>query len=234
MGKDALGDRMKGFYEDRTRYLLPRRTFTVIRVDGKAFHTFTRGMERPFDYRLASVMDATAKGLCTDIQGAKMAFVQSDEISVILTDFDDINTDAWFDGNIQKMVSVAASIATLRFNRAAPPSWGGALFDARVFTIPALVEVENYLIWRQQDATRNSIQMVAHAHFSHKEMHGLNTAMLQEKLFQERGINWDATPVGFKRGRTLRRPTQWVVEDPPIFTQDREFIRQAFAAPESA
>lgn len=114
--KDALGDRMKSQYEERTRIKLPRRTPTIIRIDGKAFHTYTKGLERPFDQRFVDDMDQTAIYLCENIQGAKCAYVQSDEISILLTDYDKIGTDAWFDGNIQKMASVSASMATSMFN----------------------------------------------------------------------------------------------------------------------
>lgn len=115
--KDALGDRMKSFYEGRTKTLLPRRTYTIIRIDGKAFHTYTKGLNRPFDDGFVEDMDLTAAYLCKNIQGAKFAFVQSDEISILLTDFDKLQTDAWFDGNVQKMVSVSASMATAKFNQ---------------------------------------------------------------------------------------------------------------------
>jgi tRNA(His) 5'-end guanylyltransferase len=115
--KDELGDRMKEFYEDRTRFKLVRRTNTIIRVDGKAFHTYTKGLKRPFDQGLMDDMDATAEFLCQNIQGAKFAYVQSDEISILITDYDDISTHAWFDGNLQKMSSIAASLATARFNQ---------------------------------------------------------------------------------------------------------------------
>lgn len=115
--KDSLGDRMKDFYENRTRILLPRRTYTIIRIDGKAFHSYTKGLQRPFDYKFINDMDETAIYMCKNIQGSKFAFVQSDEISILLTDFDNQETDAWFDGNIQKMASVSASLATAKFNQ---------------------------------------------------------------------------------------------------------------------
>jgi tRNA(His) guanylyltransferase len=248
--KDDLGDRMKRNYENRTRILIPRRTHTIIRLNGKAFHTFTKDCQRPFDVHLMDTMDFAARKLCEEIQGAKFAFVQSDEISLLLTDFDGTQTDAWLDGNIQKMVSVAASIATAAFNS----YWGRdvvfedlALFDARVFSIPDPMEVVNYFIWRQQDATRNSISMAAQSEFSHRLLHGVSSDLMQEMLHQK-GINWNDYPVGFKRGRAIvRRKTVgpvtyidkrsnkkitkpdverhiWVNEDPPIFTKDREFI----------
>ena len=285
--KDELGDRIKSFYEDRTRYYLPRRTSTIIRIDGKSFSNYTRGLPRPFDQELIDDMNATTKFLCENIQNAKFGYVQSDEISIVLTDYDKLTTDAWFDGNIQKMVSIAASLATSKFNQLRIirniekdydyrdeiacinlANLKLAQFDARVFTIPNEEEVINYFIWRQQDSTRNSISAVAQSLYSHKELHGKTTDQMQELIFQ-RGKNWNDYPIGQKRGRVVVRrdvdiPTtkeiydkakdktsfvidntgddystflnnskykirrsQWVVVDPPIFTQEKEFIRQA-------
>ncbi len=244
--KDALGDRQKEFYENRTRYLLPRKTYTMIRCDGKAFHTFVKGLIRPFDDGLIEDMDATAMYLCKNIMGAKFAFVQSDEISILLTDFEEINTQAWYDNNLQKMSSVSASMATRAFNEArlkrlsiTKMKW--AEFDSRVFQIPRAVEVENYLIWRQQDTTRNSVQSVAQSLYSQKELHGKHTDALQELIFQK-GINWNDYDPKYKRGRFIVKETyekeaepnalksasttrtRWVSIAPPIFTQDKEFL----------
>jgi tRNA(His) guanylyltransferase len=116
MDKTSLGNRMKDYYENRSKLFLPRRTYTMIRVDGKAFHTFTRGLDRPFDEGFVEDMNWTAIYMCGNIQGAKLAYVQSDEISVLMTDFDKLTTDAWFDGNVQKITSVSASMATANFN----------------------------------------------------------------------------------------------------------------------
>lgn len=225
MSKDSIGDRMKSQYEHRARYTLPRRTYTIIRVDGKAFHSFTRGLERPFDTSFMEWMDYTAKVMCEQIQGTEFAFVQSDEISLLLTDFATIQTDAWFDGNIQKMASVSASIATAYFN-ACQLHKKIAMFDGRVFTIPDPTEVENYFIWRQQDATRNAIQMAGQAKFSHKRLQGVNCNQIQEMLFQEFGINFNELPAGFKRGRIIKRTEagSWEVDKPPVFTQERPYI----------
>lgn len=225
---DALGTRIKLQYEMRTRYFLPRRTYTIIRCDGRAFHSFTSHCERPFDSLLAAAMDSVAEHLCLEIQGADLAYVQSDEISILLTDFARPNTDAWFDGNIQKMASVAASAATALFNQVYQhPCHRAAQFDARVFTIPDPVEVENYFIWRQQDATRNSIQMAAQTLFPQKELHGKNTSEQQEMLFQE-GVNWNDYPPRFKRGAVVRYDgTEWLIDrEPPVFTQERTYLRQ--------
>ena len=270
MKNDALGDRMKEFYEDRTRIKLPRRTFTIIRIDGKAFHTYTKGLERPFDQGLIEDMNATTAYLCKNIQGAKFGYVQSDEISLVLTDFDDLGTHAWFDNNLQKMVSVAASMATAEFNRLRliRKCMGGdiegyvdaidlsefkmAEFDARAFQIPFIDEVENYFIWRQQDAVRNSISSVAQSLYSTKELHGAKTDQMQEMIFQK-GINWNDYDFRKKRGAVIAKvevpvfvktkefvndgethvidPTQivmrnkWQVVETPTFTQDRWFIK---------
>lgn len=266
MSGDSLGDRMKAQYENRTRYSLPRRTYTILRVDGKAFHSYTRDCERPFDTLLMEDMDFTAKAMCEQIQGAKLAYVQSDEISLVLTDFDTLQTDAWFDGSIQKMASISASIATAAFNafrlhrllqRAENPrevdlSYGcpRAMFDSRVFTIPDPEEVTNYLIWRQQDATTNSIQMVAQCHFPQSELQGKSVDQLQEMLWSAHGINWNDFPTRCKRGgvvvprvtektavfqdpatgetRTVEgvQRRAWEVETPPLFSRDRDWLRQ--------
>lgn len=228
--KDELGDRMKSFYENRTKQFLPRRTYTIIRIDGKAFHTYTKGLERPFDDKLISDMDETACYICKNTQGAKMAFVQSDEISILLTDFDKIKTDAWFDGNIQKITSISASLATAKFNELRPGKI--ALFDSRCFTIPSITEVENYFIWRQQDTVRNSISSVAQSLYSSKELHGVNTGGMQELCFQK-GVNWDKIEPKKKRGRLIVKEvyqkedaerSRWVSIDPPTFTKDKSVL----------
>jgi tRNA(His) guanylyltransferase len=217
---DALGNRMKSFYEDRFRYKLPRRSFTLIRIDGKAFHTYTKGLKKPFDDGLMEDMDQTAVYLCKNIQGAKLAYVQSDEISLVLTDFDDLDTAAWFDGNIQKMASIAASLATAKFNQLRMTrsfmernfnldpddleKFKLAMFDARVFQIPYIEEVINYFVWRQQDATRNSVQAVAQYFYSYEELLGKKQNDLQEMIFQK-GSNWNNYTSGEKRGRLIQK-----------------------------
>jgi tRNA(His) guanylyltransferase len=272
--KDQLGDRMKDFYEDRTRFKLARRTNTIIRIDGKAFHTYTRGLNRPFDQGLMEDMNATTEYLCQNIQGAKFGYVQSDEISILITDYDDISMHAWFDGNLQKMASIAASLATAKFNqlRMARSTWEGsdiagnldqddiekfklAMFDARVFQVPYQEEVINYFIWRQQDATRNSISSVTQSLYSQKELHGKKTDEMQEMIFQK-GINWNDYTPREKRGSVIRKvetthmklesgqtvqidPSQvdpklnetftrskWKADpETPIFTQDKGYLR---------
>jgi len=207
--KDALGDRMKNFYENRFKQFLPRRQYTVIRIDGKAFHTFTRGMNRPFDSNLIECMNQTAIYLCSKIQGAKLAYVQSDEISILLTDFDTLKTDAWFDYNLQKMCSVSASMATVAFNTAYKRLFNGdksAEFDSRVMQLPTRMETLNVFRWRQQDAVRNSVQSVAQSLYSQKELHGKGNNELQELIFQK-GINWNNYSSWEKRGRVIVKET---------------------------
>ncbi len=238
---DDLGNRIKNQYEDRTRYLLPRRTYTIIRMDGKCFHSFTRNCEKPFDKYLIEAMDSTAKLVCENVQQAKFAYVQSDEISLLLTDFENITTEAWFDGNIQKIASISASFATGFFNQVIKKMYLTnfvpdelAFFDSRTFTIADIEEVKNYFIWRQKDATRNSIQMVAQSLYSHRELMNKNCSQLQEMIFNQ-GQNWNEYPIGLKRGRIIERTTyeketairhKWEIVEPPIFTQDKDFLNR--------
>ena len=265
--KDSLGDRMKEFYENRSKLYLPRRVPVIIRLDGKAFHTFTKGFKRPYDEILHNTMNATMKHLCENIQGCKLGYTQSDEITLLLTDYDTITTDAWFGYGMQKVCSVAASMATLAFNRFFRQYYNKALtelgapldsdpylsklsekldcamFDARCFSIPK-DEVTNCFIWRQQDATRNAIQMLGQCNFSHRELQGKSCNDIQDMLMTQNGINFNDMPVEFKRGvccyRITREATcinkktqeempcirsEWVLDkDIPIFTQDRDYV----------
>lgn len=233
---DELGQRMKENYEFRYKYKLPRRTYTIIRNDGKAFHTLTRHFKKPYDIYFAECMNHTSEMLLEQIQGAKLCFTQSDEISILVTDFDNINTDAWFDGNIQKICSVSASIATCYFNKAIDSyhqlniRGGQALFDSRVFTIPDKVEVYNYLVWRQKDCIRNSIQMLAAHYFSQKEIDNKNTNELQEMLFTHHNVNWSKEPEWFKNGRLFIKSkdknenNKYSKTYTEIFTQNTDYI----------
>lgn len=260
---DSLGDRMKR-YEGISRNFLTRRVPAIIRLDGKAFHSLTKGMRKPFDRILMSTMQETMKYLCENIQGCVFGYTQSDEITLVLTDYATIKTDAWFGYNVQKMTSVSASMATLMFNNCFigtvssaqgteeldysvyESKFWRALFDARAFSVP-VDEVCNCLIWRQQDATRNSIEAVGQANFSHKELHGKSCSDIQEMLWSQRNLNWNDFPVDCKRGSccykqckevqmqdprdssktiTVSRRT-WVIDrEPPTFTQDRGYIER--------
>ena len=267
--KDELGTRMKEFYEGVPKTRLVRRMPVAIRIDGKAFHTFTRGFQKPFDEILVKSMQDTMKYLCENIQGCVLGYTQSDEITLILVDYKHLNSDAWFDYEIQKMCSIAASMATMAFNKAFASNVAkqskrlyreyleekdasyidalekamnkGAMFDARCFNIPK-EEVCNLIYWRQLDATRNSIQMVGQANFSHKELQNKSCNMIQEMLFSEKGINWNDYPTYLKRGScciktTIQNPNVdikdgvypksiWMIDlDIPIFKGDgRDYI----------
>lgn len=198
--KNNIGTRMKGNYEDRYRVYLTRRTPVIVRVDGKAFHTLTRKCEKPFDSNFNIVMRDTAGYLANNMQGAKVVYVQSDEISVLLTDYDDLQTDAWFDYNVQKIVSVTASMATAIFNYYLKDNFNDkvGLFDGRAFNIPK-EEVANYFLWRQEDWIRNSVQMLAQAHFSHKQLHKKNQKDMLLML-EEVGVRWDELEPRWKNG----------------------------------
>ena len=268
--KDSLGDRMKQ-YEYVTRNYLTRKLPVIIRLDGKAFHSFTRGFKKPFDEIFVKSMQDTMKYLCENIQGCVLGYCQSDEITLVLVDYQSREASAWFDNNIQKMVSVSASMATLAFNKFfAENAWifrnnirydeddyldkveynqwaiyskainKGAMFDSRVFTLPK-EEVVNCLIWRQQDATRNSIQAVGQANFSDKELHGKKCNDIQDMLMLERGINWNDFPTHLKRGSCcIKKPfkinegtdqetirNKWVVDtEIPIFTQNKNYVNK--------
>ena len=274
---DELGCRMKEFYETIPKTRLMRRTPVAIRIDGKAFHTFTRGFRRPFDPVLARSMWDTMKYLCENIQGCVLGYTQSDEITLILTDYKTLSSDAWFGYEVQKMCSIAASMATMAFNKFFAqniemvdnhPAYGnaskeeetaayeeasyvpvyrkalekGAMFDARCFNIPK-EEVTNLIYWRQLDATRNSIQMVGQANFSHKELQNKSCSNIQDMLMEQKGINWNNFPVCYKRGvcaikvmkevdlspgQGVQYRSEWEIDtDIPIFKgEDREYIEE--------
>ena len=232
--KTSLGDRMKR-YEGVSQSSLMPRTPVIIRLDGKAFHTFTKKINKdndkslidgPFSEKLHIVMEQTMLALCDNIQNARFGYTQSDEISILLTDWKKLTTDQWFGGNIQKIVSVAASMATAHFNRCFKAEFTDvdslAFFDARVFNLPK-EEVTNYFIWRQQDASRNSVQMLGHWYFSQNQMHCKNVSQIQDMLMLANNVNWNDLATWKKRGSCCW-PASWTDNEIPIFTQDREYI----------
>lgn len=273
MDKTTLGDRIKNNYENISRYYLTRRMPVIIRIDGKAFHTFTRGFQKPFDDVLVKTMQEAMKYLCENIQGCVLGYTQSDEISLVLIDYAELTTDAWFGNNLQKMCSVSASMATMAFtknfvknvkecermalignvvlfeddekyiNVLKKAIEKGAMFDSRVFTIPK-EEVCNYFLWRQQDATRNSIQSVGQANFSQKELHGKSCNDIQDILMTQKDINWNDYATTLKRGSCCIKVddgltkydevgnicgyiqrSKWIIDNEiPIFSQNRSYI----------
>ena len=236
MDTSDLAKRMKD-YEMRDRYFLQKRIPVAIRVDMRAGHTFTRGFKRPFDDIFMKSMQETAKYMCENMGNAKFAYVQSDEITIILTDYDTLETDCWFNYRTDKLCSISASMATMAFNKffernvenyiqncatdyeidglygKGTPEYQlceiyqkaaekGAMFDARCFNIPK-EEVTNLIYWRQLDATRNSIQMVGQANFSHKELQNKSCNDIQDMLHEQKGINWNDYPTVCKRGTAI-------------------------------
>lgn len=272
---DDLGCRMKTFYEQIPKTKLMRRCPVAIRIDGKAFHTFTRGFQKPFDEVLIKSMQETMKYLCENIQGCVLGYTQSDEITLILVDYKKLTSSAWFDYEVQKICSIAASMATMAFNKRFIDNYldyistlkpdftndsdrktvsayinasnKGAMFDCRCFNIPK-EEVTNLVYWRQLDASRNSIQMVGQANFSHKELQNKSCNDIQDMLMIQKGINWNDLPTYQKRGTCCVRnkivietdsvmttaqlrdasksENEWIIDtDIPIFRNDgREYI----------
>ena len=247
---DDLGLRMKTFYEQIPKTRLMRRVPVAIRIDGKSFHTFTRGFQKPFDEVLIKTMQETMKYLCENIQGCVLGYTQSDEITLILIDYQKFTSQAWFDYEVQKMCSIAASMTTMAFNKYFKsyvnlymydnyPSedtakYGkilinamqkGAMFDARCFNIPK-EEVCNLIYWRQLDASRNSIQMVGQANFSHKELQNKSCSDIQDMLMTQKGINWNDFPTYQKRGSCCIKTEQSVTEETTVtksqFGEDKE------------
>lgn len=262
--RDSLGDRMKEFYENRAKTKLVRRMPVIIRLDGKAFHTFTRGFAKPFDKRMMETMQETTLELCKSIQGCVFGYTQSDEITLILVDYNAIDVSAWYDYETQKMCSVAASMATLYFNRIFkrkvtefvnehfkvmndPKTYGeelsnsvtellkaynnsielGAFFDARCFNVP-INDVCNCVLWRQKDATRNSINSLGQSWFKHKELQNKSTSQVQDMLFTKFGINWNNLSTVEKRGTAVVKDEndKWYIDEemPILMGEDRKYI----------
>lgn len=276
--RDDLGVRMKTFYEQIPKTKLMRRCPVALRIDGKAFHTFTRGFQKPFDKVLIKSMQETMKYLCENIQGCVLGYTQSDEITLILVDYKKFTSSAWFDYEVQKICSIAASMATMAFNKAFEKNTKsfdlllayndngddtednrklldiynkaikkGAMFDCRCFNIPK-EEVTNLIYWRQLDASRNSIQMVGQANFSHKELQNKSCNEIQDMLMTQKGINWNDLPIYQKRGSccvrnkiilfrgsimetaqlrdTSKSEKEWIIDtEIPIFKNEgREYI----------
>lgn len=290
--KDSLGDRMKG-YESVSKSSLVKRMPVIIRVDGRAFHTFTRGFNKPYDVVLSNSMMRTMQYLCENIQGCVLGYTQSDEITLMLVDYKTINTTPWFDNEVQKMCSISASMATAAFTSFFKEEVGKfmmctnqarynllyenkmsdytpdkfyaeylmeegflgdlgkieklfdtyanamdriVMFDSRCFNIPQ-DDALNIFVWRQQDATRNSIEMLGRHYFSNKQLFKKNCSNIQDMLMEEHGVNWNDVPTKFKRGtccikkdvaisETLTRKKWTIDTEIPVFTQDNGYIEK--------
>lgn len=230
MRESALGKRMKG-YEKAFDSVLPNRMPIIIRLDGKAFHTFTRKMDKPFDEKFIDAMAATALYTTKEVQTSVFSYTQSDEISLLLFNYNKFESQLLFHNRVQKLVSVAASTATSYLNvYMGLPLTNLQKFDARVFILPK-EEVVNYFIWRQQDAETNSVNMLAQSLYSHKELQGKNNSQLQELCFLK-GMNWDKLETYKKRGLACYKSafdisnTMSIDKNIPIFIKDRNFIER--------
>jgi tRNA(His) guanylyltransferase len=207
--KDALGDRMKKYEKAASPRLLPLIPICA-RLDGKCFSKWTKGLFRPFDASFSRIMQQVTLYLVKETN-ACIGYTQSDEISLIYYSANH-KSQVFFEGKLQKMISVLASMCTMEFNALKNRCAGyisnkpDALFDCRVWTVPTLVEATNVLLWREWDATKNSISMAAHHHFSHKELQGKNCGEMQDMLMGV-GVNWNHYPVAFKRGTYFQRKT---------------------------
>lgn len=247
---DDLGTRMKTFYESAPKIHLMHRCPVAIRLDGRAFHTFTKGFQKPFDEILMESMQETMQYLCENIQGCAFGYTQSDEITLILVDYKNLTSAAWFDYEVQKICSIAASMATMAFNKYfydnvfmynataaidlsnkeypfkkvySKAVEKGAMFDARCFNIPK-EEVANLIYWRQLDAMRNSVQAVGQANFSCKELSGKSCADIKEML-KEKGVDWDSFPLEFQRGSCCVRNAVAIKKEQVIFPSGKKMIR---------
>ncbi len=210
MDKTSLGDRMK-MYESQTETRVMPRLPMIVRLDGRSFSKFTKGMKKPFDDDFRQAMVETTKYLVDKTQ-AKIGYTQSDEISLVLYTDNLKSGSTMFDGRVQKITSNFASMATVKFltemQKRFPEKVAGdnlPTFDARVFAVPSKVEAYNAILWRVNDAVKNSVSMLAHSEFSHKSLHGLSTGQKQYKLLTERDINWNDLPSGCKQGTFVRK-----------------------------
>jgi tRNA(His) guanylyltransferase len=225
-----LADRMKGYEQIGAGQVLIPNLPVLARLDGKAFHSWTRGLNRPYDERLQTLFDETTRFLVEE-SNAVVGYTQSDEITLVLSNGGRPESQIFFDGRAAKLTSVLASMATAFYNARVPevlPERAGRLayFDARVWNVPSETEAVNCLVWRELDATRNSISMAAQSLYSPKQLHGKNTSEMQEMLFQK-GINWNFYPSRFKRGAYFQRrvaeiPFSWdELENLPLFHEAR-------------
>jgi tRNA(His) guanylyltransferase len=196
-------DRLKAL-ERQYRTVLPERSYAVIRVDGKGFSRYTRGLHRPFDAKFSADMQETALFLCENVEGARAAYTQSDEISVIISDLSGPRTQRWFGGQVQKIVSTTAALATAKFNRLRPEIDELAVFDGRTHHLDGQESVLEYLQWRQADAIRNSVGMLASHHFKHKELDGVSVPE-RKVMLAKRGIRWEDLVSEFRQGSYVVR-----------------------------
>lgn len=206
MNTTSLGERIKQYESLADSKLMPRLPI-IVRIDGKSFHSWTRGCRRPFDERLQELMDNTTKLLVEETHSV-LGYTQSDEITLVLWN-PDMKAEPYFGGRVNKLNSVIASMASAFFNKLVPTYLPEktklAFFDCRAFAVPSLMEAVNVLIWRELDATKNAISMAAQSMFSHSQLQNKNGSEMQEMMFQQRGVNFNGYPDRFKRGAYFKR-----------------------------
>ncbi len=235
-----LDERMKNYEK---RYELPINLPVIIRLDGRAFHTFTRGMQKPFDEIFIDMMNTIGLKLCGEIQNCRLAFLQSDEISFLV--YNDIESMPWFGNELQKMCSISASLAATVgtryiFENMSNKTKSNISFDSRAFIVPPK-DVVNYFLWRQQDWERNSLSMLTRKYYLQKQMQNRSCEDMHEML-HKKGDNWNNLPTYLKRGRCIIKKEErviisneyfqggilrksWTVDlDIPIFKDNRDYI----------
>lgn len=246
-----LDERMKK-YEYVTRHYLMCRTPVIVRIDGKAFHTFTKGMKKPFDHIFMESIQDTMKYLCENVQGCVLGYCQSDEISLLLIDYDTLETSAWFDNNLSKIISITSSLASVYFNqqfyinlvdyrvknyksknrdveyenRLLANISSLPVFDSRAFNL-SKEEVNNYFVWRQQDAIKNAIQMIGRAYFTHKELENKNGQDIVDMLDNIK-VNYHSYTTSEKRGTCcIKTDKGWELDaEIPIFKDNKDYIEK--------
>ena len=239
-----LGDRMK-LYEEPTRLRLQIKTPVVIRVDGRSFHTYTRGAQKPYDVLIQKAMQAATLALCNKAMGAVVGFQQSDEITVICQDWQNYESEQWFGGNVQKIATAAVVIATNAFNSypGVIEAFGQASFDGRVHNIPHH-EIVNHLIWRQQDTLRNSVSSLAQYYFSHSDLQGKSCDEMKAMLLEKVDVDWVTVLPSFVRNGFVvsKQYVQFEGAGPlehglpawtpdfnvPLFNENREYATRLF------
>ena len=227
--RDDFGDRMKTYERLAESQLIPNLPI-VVRLDGKSFSKYTSRLERPYDLKLIELMQNTCKHLMKISHNIKIAYQQSDEITLIISN--DYDNPVEYNGRVQKLCSILAAECSVYFATHAYTLENALhdhpVFDCRIFNVPDWVEASNAVLWREQDATKNSIQLAGQSNFSHKEMQGLKNNQVQEKLLLEKNINWNDYTASFKRGSYIKREKYF---DPDLNTERSHFVVKDFGQP---
>lgn len=246
--EDSIGDRMKLYekeFQSSEIGFVDSNKPIIVRLDGKAFHTWTKKtfkkplyktgetcFKKPFDEILSKAFQLATIKTCKEIQQTTFAYSQSDEVTFILSGWEKPDSQVYFDGKIQKIVSVIASVFTAHFNHIFEV-FGikkFAFFDARVFNVPNEIEVENIFICRQLDAKRNSIQALAQSLYSQKELNKKNQ-IEQIKMCLDKGAQWNELSSIQRWGFVVYKEMNdniinWKTDiEIPYFIDDRNYLK---------